>query len=588
MSGEDGRAGGRSPRRGRADGGRLLWGRSLPIAFLMLSLGVAGFGALEAYRAQRSHQETAQALLQDYSEFAAWSYERSSWDLLRESIDNHLAIAYSNTQFALGQATEQCLLLILAPDDPRDPCACAPKLAGDYSFFTRLGEPVSESRWVGRLPGSMHQTVVVESVQRHAREEYRDDWQFAVLHVDGLAAAPIIAYTLLESPTTLTEELAPQRDTVLFGFQVDPDLLAELYAQVLTDDVLLPPTLTRYRPNSEVISVQVLGPDGSLLYESAPGAEMAFAAPVQREARFGGGEIRASVLPDVAGELIIGGLPRDRTGVLALIFSLAGALAVLAIVQLRREDQLALLRQDFVASVSHELRTPLAQVRLFTETLRLGRTRNDNQRGWALENIDRETRRLANLVENILHFSRAERGVQQLDREPADLAVGVREAIASFEPLLPERKGRILGDIPDGLIAEIHGDSIRQVVLNLLDNAVRYGREGQTIRVSGAVSDSVVRIDVDDEGPGVPPDERDRIFEPFQRGDRSVGTVVVGSGIGLAVVRQIVAAHDGRVWVEDAPGGGARFSFELPALHTALPIHFSESAKVGGSASGVA
>lgn len=568
-----GRSGvGRGTGRGREAGRR--WGRSVPIVFLALSLGVAGFGALEAYRAQRSHAATATDLLRDYGEFAAWSYERTSWDLLRAAIDGHLGVAYANRQFALGLATEQCLLTILEPYAPPASCDCAPRLAGAYSFFSRLGEPVSESRWVGELPATPHQAAVVEAVQRHARSGYESGWRFAVLHLGGIDDAPIIAYTRVVAPT-FGRDLAVRRDTMLYGFQVDRDLLADLYATALRSEVLLPPTLTRDRPNDEVISVQVYGPDESLLYASAPETEMAFAAPVDRQQMFGGGEIRASVLPDVAGELIIGGLPRDRTGVLALVFSLAGALAILAILQIRREDRLALLRQDFVASVSHELRTPLAQVRLFTETLKLGRTKSDGQRAWALDNIDRETRRLSNLVENILHFSRAERGIQQLDREPADLGAVVRDAIASFAPLLPEQKGRLVDDLPHGLAADVHDDSIRQVLLNLLDNAVRYGPTGQTIRVSATRVGDRVRIAVDDEGPGVHPEERERIFEPFQRGERSVGTVVVGSGIGLAVVREIVWAHDGHVWVEDAPGGGARFVFELPALHTALPDHFS-------------
>lgn len=569
---ESGRDGGSGRRR---DTGRRGWGRSVPILFLVLSLGVAGFGALEAYRAQRSHAETAADLLRDYGQFAAFSYEKSSWSLLRSAIDAHLEIAYQNRHLALGQATEQCLMAILRPARIRA-CGCGQGLAGTYSFFTRLGEPVSESRWVGELPTTAHQAAVIEAAHRHARSGYEDDWTFAVLHLDGVDDAPIIAYTRLEAPPSLVPGLEVSRDTVLYGFQIDRERLAGLYARALNDQALLPPTLTRDRRTDEVISVQVYGPDESLLYASGPATEMAFAAPIDRQKIFGGGEIRASVLPNVAGELIIGGLPRDRTGVLVLVFSLAGALAVLAIVQMRREDQLALLRQDFVASVSHELRTPLAQVRLFTETLKLGRTKNEAQRSWAVDNIDRETRRLSNLVENILHFSRSERGVQQIDREPADVSAVVGDAIESFEPLLPEAKGRIASELEGGLIAEVHADSIRQVVLNLLDNAVRYGREGQTIWVVGTRVGERVRIRVDDEGDGVPPEERDRIFEPFQRGDGSVGTVVVGSGIGLAVVREIVAAHDGRVRVEDAPSGGARFVVELPAVHTALAEHFEE------------
>ena len=115
------------------------------------------------------------------------------------------------------------------------------------------------------------------------------------------------------------------------------------------------------------------------------------------------------------------------------------------------------------------------------------------------------------------------------------------------------------------------------MVLNLLDNAVRYGPGGQTILVEGKREGGVVRIAVEDEGPGVPMTDRDRIFEPFRRGDHSIGTVVVGSGIGLSVVREIVDAHGGSVWVEDAPGGGARFVFELPELKTARAPHFAQS-----------
>lgn len=572
---------------GRDGEGVRRWGRSLPVAFLLLSLAVAGFGALEAYRAQQSHHQTAQALLTDYSEFAAWSYERSSWELLRAAINEHLSVAYQNSQFAQGHATQQCLIQILEPVR-NAACDCGLRIAGAYSFFTRLGEPVSESMWGGELPESMEQTIIVEAVQKHAREEYGDDWQFAVTHVPEVHSTKIVAYTLLESPTIITAELEQQRDTLLYGFEIDPVRLASVYDMALSESGLLPATFTASRRNDEVIGVEVVSPGGTVIYSSSPGMEMPYAAPVDRHALFGGGVIRASVLPDVAGELIIGGLPRDRTGVLSLIFSLAAALAVLALLQLRREDQLALLRQDFVASVSHELRTPLAQVRLFTETLRLGRTKTEEQRSWALENIDRETRRLSNLVENILHFSRGERGVQQLDREPADVGAEVEEALRSFAPLLPARKGTLEAAIPEGLVAEVHADSIRQIVLNLLDNAVRYGRDGQTIRVSGERVDDVVRLFVDDEGPGVPVPERQRIFEPFRRGEGSLGTVVVGSGIGLAVVDQLITAHDGRVWVEDAPGGGARFAFELPALHTPLAHHFAGSGELSSSASGAA
>jgi signal transduction histidine kinase len=115
----------------------------------------------------------------------------------------------------------------------------------------------------------------------------------------------------------------------------------------------------------------------------------------------------------------------------------------------------------------------------------------------------------------------------------------------------------------------MHAESFQQVLLNLLDNAMKYGPAGGAVRVTAALAPGApgggrVRVAVEDEGPGVEPAERERIWEPFRRGARAVGSVAVGSGIGLAVVREIVALHEGRAWVEDAPNGGARFVVELP------------------------
>jgi signal transduction histidine kinase len=306
-----------------------------------------------------------------------------------------------------------------------------------------------------------------------------------------------------------------------------------------------------------------------VLFASAADTPLAHPAEQRVPAALGGGLIRASVLPDVADQLIIGGLPRDRLPLLLVVFALSGALALLAVRQLRKETELARLRSDFVASVSHELRSPLAQVRLFVETLRLGRAPTDQHREWALANVDRETLRLAGLVENVLAFSRAERGgLAGLELQPGDVGDEVEAAVASFAPLVPP--GRVALDVRvgPGLRALVHRDSLRQVLLNLLDNAVKYGSRGQTVRVEAGRYGDAVRIAVDDQGPGVAAADREAIFEPFRRGRATLeGGAVAGSGIGLSVVREIVRAHGGRAWVETGPEGGARFVVELPSVH---------------------
>jgi signal transduction histidine kinase len=232
--------------------------------------------------------------------------------------------------------------------------------------------------------------------------------------------------------------------------------------------------------------------------------------------------------------------------------------------QLRRESDLARLRSDFNASVSHELRTPLAQVRMFAETLLLGRVRSDEERLRSLQIVDQEARRLTHLVENILQFSRAEREAIRLAPVPSELASQVREAIEAFAPVARARHVVVQTSLENDVVCLVDPAALRQILLNLLDNAVKYGPLGQTVTITLKRTGDRARLMVDDQGPGIPPDQRNRVWEPYQRLESAVSAAVAGSGIGLAVVAQLVALHNGRAWVEAGSGRGARFVVEIP------------------------
>src|SRR5438445_530399 len=188
----------------------------------------------------------------------------------------------------------------------------------------------------------------------------------------------------------------------------------------------------------------------------------------------------------------------------------------------------------------------------------------------SLEIIDQEARRLTHLVENLLHFSRSERQAHRVAPEPTWMAPLIRSVVEAFAPLAVPRRVRLRADIADGVVAAVDPEAFRQMLLNLLDNAVKYGPEDQSVTVTLAPADAAgrVRITVDDQGPGIPPAERERIWERFWRLERDRGSAVAGTGIGLAVVRELAALHRGRAWIEDPPGGhgsGARFVLEVPA-----------------------
>jgi signal transduction histidine kinase len=211
----------------------------------------------------------------------------------------------------------------------------------------------------------------------------------------------------------------------------------------------------------------------------------------------------------------------------------------------------------------------LAQILLFGETLALGRTRGDGERRLAARTIVEEARRLMRMVDNILVFSRIRRAPITPCAERVDLWRLACEVSSGFEPLAAARGARV--DVGAGMarghagVWEVAADPwlVRQILLNLLDNAVKHGREGQVVRVALSGDAAQVRLTVDDEGPGVPAADRERIWDPYVRLPEGGGGQE-GSGLGLAVVRDLAAALGGRVWVEDGARGGARFGLSLP------------------------
>lgn len=240
--------------------------------------------------------------------------------------------------------------------------------------------------------------------------------------------------------------------------------------------------------------------------------------------------------------------------------------AVRRAARLRREQEVARLRNDFVAGVSHELRTPLAQIRLFAQLLRKGTLHSAPDTDRALRVIDQEARRLAFLVDNVLDFARSERPAPRVAPVATDVSAEACEALEAFEPIAAERGVELDEDLPPGVFALVDPRALRQILLNFLDNAAKYGPRGQTISVGAQRDGEWVRLWVDDGGRGVPVEEHERIWQPFYRiapNDATIG----GSGIGLAVVRELVLQHGGRVRVDRAPGGGARFIAELPAAN---------------------
>jgi Na+/proline symporter/signal transduction histidine kinase len=231
-----------------------------------------------------------------------------------------------------------------------------------------------------------------------------------------------------------------------------------------------------------------------------------------------------------------------------------------------RLKELDRLKDDFLSTVSHELRTPLTSIRAFGEILRDNPALPPDERGQYLGIVIKESERLTRLINQILDLAKMDAGRMEWQIEKLDLKSVLQDALAATKGLVAERPIRLDVRIPDGM-PRIHADrdKLIQVAVNLISNAVKFcDRADGWIGVLAVPEQAGIRVDVRDNGPGVRPADRERIFERFHQGADTEQGRPQGTGLGLAICRQIVERFGGRIWVEQRPGGGSVFSFFLP------------------------
>jgi two-component system phosphate regulon sensor histidine kinase PhoR len=246
--------------------------------------------------------------------------------------------------------------------------------------------------------------------------------------------------------------------------------------------------------------------------------------------------------------------------------------AILVFHDLTRVKQLENVRKEFVANVSHELRTPLSLIKGFVETLLEGAKEEPEICARYLQTIQRHTDRLASLIEDLLSISQLESGRVVLKLERLSMRAVAARIIDALQLKAAERQIRVRNDVPEALILTADAQRLEQVLFNLVENAIKYGRVGGEVRIGGCAQPSDrVEVWVRDDGPGIPTEAQARIFERFYRVDRARSRESGGTGLGLAIVKHIVLAHGGNVWLESKPAQGASFHFTLPQLVSSEP-----------------
>jgi signal transduction histidine kinase len=569
------------------------------VALLILALVVAAVLAYQAWDAARSQRRTAESTLHDYAKLADWQLTQQSKNALLTQVVTSLMWQASHVN------PDSLASTVLAPAEVEDIarqmvswCDC---LSGVRYFFrydwrdgtfrtTETDLPDADLAWV-------RDTMVAYT---KALPPLRDRQILAFGSPDGrygpLKNLAVVltndSYAMLFGERNRKPELVVfvvARDinrglpVEVYGYVTDPKpFLSPTFANIRGKaggtSSLLPESLIGHLSVDSILSISVTTLGGLEVYKSPGWAAPTYSAADTIEANFGRLIMRVSVNKDYADNLVVGGLPQSRLPMLIALFVIAAGLLTVALLQLRRQQELARLRTEFVSGVSHELRTPLAQIRWFAELLHMGKLRSEEERARSAGIIDQEARRLTYLVENVLNFSRGEKGTNRISPIAGDLDREIADALELFAPLARARKMSIESQLDAGAVVWFDRDALRQILLNLLDNAVKYGPAGQTITVTSEIASDRARISVEDQGPGIPHADRLRVWEPYVRLNRESESATGGSGIGLSVVRELVALHGGRTRAEGTPGGGARFVIELPLTQPDSPDSSNESA----------
>ena len=530
---------------------------------LLATLALAGALAWQAVRAAASHRAAAVASLTHHATIAAWRFAREGRSWLGFGMDQAGNLILQETMSTAALPGPELLERLLAEKE----CDCM--TAGfAHTVFRVVNDSGARLEWRGEQPTEPARDLLVAAALRAAVDtgtrENRRQWQM-LPPGDPRLNRPTDVVLLWKTGNRERGVRA------VYGMIVEQKQIARPLRGALGDAQFFPPSLVPPALSDSLVRIEVSGPNGRSLFAAGPETRTLLGTDTLG-VRFGSLTVTAAIAPAAARLLLVGDLPASRGSTIAALLALTLGLGGAALLLLRRENRLARLREDFVSGVSHELRTPLTQIRMLSELLESDGFHSEAEKARATGVIHREALRLTNLVDNVLEFARRRRPAESPGAGPVPVALAdvAHELAESLALLLEAQRNGLEVVVVQDLEVSGDRDAILRVIRNLIENAIKYGPAGQTIRltIASAETAGTALVTVDDEGPGIPRDERSRVWQPYYRLDRDRNAPAGGSGLGLSVVADLMRVLGGRAWTGDAPGGGARFAVEFPEART--------------------
>lgn len=542
-------------------------------------LGVVVVSALavrESMMNARERKAAAERTVRDYAKFASYIYTSRAYTLARERTLFQAYIPLHPSEPWAASALPPASILPPVPDSME---RCLPPAQWPIYRF-RVMLPSRTVTYAGGRPAREIERIIRDSLPKLAKETWIRSARFGYLFVDGPGGRETVAYApAYDSADKLLAVYGYRscygvRDTMDFSVLYKVVRVLPPMVPGYAEEGVKPPPMgasfdSRKKirgwwpsgmPADSLFTLTVTDMQHRKIYEAPRKGLSSDSYGVSPLPFIGGSIYRVALRPDVAHFLVVGGIPKSHVPASLLLLAASIVLAIAGFASLRSEVRLVQARERFLANVSHELRTPLQQILMFVQLLRLGRTRSESERERSLEIIETETHRLIALSNSVLAAAKPGAPLRFTAFDVGEVA---RTAADFFAPLAQARKMRIDVDIQAPVVARGDPDALRQILVNILDNAAKYGPTDQTITIAAREDEKLVRLWVDDAGPGIPAADRDRVWKPFVRLDGTVDDNTGGAGLGLAIVRDLATAMGAHVYLADAPSGGTRFTLEM-------------------------
>lgn len=542
-------------------------------------LGIVFVSALAVRDSMHNAQErkaAAERTIRDYAKFASYLYTTRAYLSARERTLFQAYIPIHPSEPWVPSALPPVTALAATPDSTE---RCGPPAQFPIYRF-RVMLPSKSITYAGGRPAPSIETIIRDSIPKLAVQKWIRGARFGYLFVDAPGGRETVAYApAYDSSDKLLAVYGYRscygvRDTMDYSVMYKIVRVLPPMMPGYTQEGSTPRSDTIHRdgmmtgkwpsgmPADSLLTLTITDTQDRKIYQAPKGGPSSDFYGVSPLRYIGGAIIWVALRPDVARFLVVGGIPESHVPASLLLLAGSIVLAIAGFASLRREIQLVRSRERFLANVSHELRTPLQQILMFVQLLRLGRTRNEAEKERSLEIIETETHRLIALSNSVLAAAKSDAQVQST---PVDIAKVARTAADFFLPLAQARKMTIEVRVPEHTMARGDPGALRQILINVLDNAAKYGPTGQTIAIGACSEGKIVRLWVDDSGPGIPQANRERVWKAFVRLGGTVDDSTGGAGLGLAIVRDLATAMGAHVGLSDTPTGGTRFTLEMLA-----------------------